>query len=140
MIQPEPVILNHGGEDDAEHDLIEALTMPRARNSDPQTSKSAAASVVPGVNRLENIVYEAIHIMGKEGATGAEVEKITGLPWQTLSPRFAPLRRKGLIRANGTRPGRSNRAQIVWVANALTPAEELGTHPTALAQGTAGVL
>lgn len=92
---------------------------PLARATDVQTSHEAAVSLTPAVTRLEDIVYGAIRLQGQHGATGAEIEVLTDLQWQTLSPRLAPLRRKGLIRANGTRPGRSGRAQTVWVANNL---------------------
>lgn len=89
-----------------------------ARHSDPDTSHDAADSISGnGATRLENIVLHAVREAGASGANAWELQQATGLPNETLTPRLAPLRRKGLIRDSGTkRNGRGTRKQIVWVA------------------------
>ncbi len=94
-----------------------------SRNSDPDTSHEAAASMVNDVNRVEGIVERAIHGRGNYGATWDELADLTGIAKASISPRFKPLRERGLIRAgvdawgrDMRRPGVSGRNQIVWVA------------------------
>lgn len=68
---------------------------------------------------LEHQVLESIRRLG--GATWKEICDDTGLERQSVSPRFAKLRRAGLIRdSGGTRMGWPNNkghktAQTVWV-------------------------
>jgi hypothetical protein len=45
------------------------------------------------------------------GFTGKDIANFTGEPLNCLTPRFAPLRRKGLIKDSGVRRDK----QIVWV-------------------------
>ena len=86
-----------------------------ARSSDPATSHEAAAGV--NANSLEMTVVEALKELGPstsfEAATHLDIH-----PW-SISPRFRPLARKGLIRdtktTRATKPG-SNRKSIVWEA------------------------
>lgn len=86
-----------------------------ARTTDPNTSYAAAASIDATV--LEGLVAKAVASQGPNGATWYELESLTGLARQTISPRFAPLCRKGIIKNSGTRrPGLTNRQQIVWIA------------------------
>lgn len=84
-----------------------------ARELDPGTSHEAAGSV--RATKLEACVLTAIRNCGERGATSYELEKITSLPNQTLTPRFAPLCRKHKIHDSGEkRIGGSGRRQIVW--------------------------
>lgn len=83
-----------------------------ARRTDPQTSKKAAR----GVNKtaLEAAVFGALKAHGPQ--TINEVADVLRLSLVTVSPRFAPLRDKQLIRDSGVRrfgPD-SNRPRIVW--------------------------
>ena len=93
--------------------MIDDNTEAYARGTDPETSHEAAESV--RTTKLETIVLTAIRNCGYRGATSYEVEKITRLPNQTLTPRFAPLCRKKKIHDSGEkRVGGSGRRQIVW--------------------------
>lgn len=104
-------------------DLFKAF----ARRTDPETSHAAARSVESEATRLEGIVYEAVRRRGDYGLTWDEAEPATGLPAPSISPRWKPLRNKGLIKAKTDesgnavkRPGKSGRGQIVWVAVKIT--------------------
>ena len=80
------------------------------RKTDPDTSFEAAATVP--VERMEKIVYEAIK-GAPDGLTSEQIEKVTGLRSGSVTPRIAPLIRKGYIEATGERrkasSGRSQR-------------------------------
>ena len=82
------------------------------RNSDPETSHEAAEKLTAG--KLEALVYEAI-ARHPNGCTSDEVCR--ALPMhgvQTLSPRYAPLIRKGYIEDTGERrKGSTSRLQRV---------------------------
>lgn len=81
------------------------------RTSDPDTSHAAAKTV--DTSQLELIVYEVI---GKfpNGCTADDVQQeLAHLRSNTITPRFAPLIRKGFIEDTGERrrasSGRSQR-------------------------------
>ena len=81
------------------------------RKEDPDTSKDAAEKV--DTTRLEQLVYEAI-AKHPNGCTSEEVmEHFPNHGIQTISPRYAPLIRKGFIEDTGERRkaknGRSQR-------------------------------
>jgi hypothetical protein len=83
-----------------------------ARRSDPETSHAAAKSV--DANRLESVVLGALG-RHPSGLTIHEVADLTGVPFESIGPRFRPLVNKGLIHDSGERRvGRSNRQCIVW--------------------------
>lgn len=78
------------------------------RSSDPDTS--AAAAVAVKASSLQSIIL--LHLSGplnNEGMTGKELAAISGKPLNSITPRFAQLRAKGLIEAGGMRD-----KQIVW--------------------------
>ena len=83
-----------------------------ARASDPITSMEAAESI--DSTRLEQMVYEVV-AQYPNGCTSDEV--MMHFPdhgVQTISPRFAPLIRKGFIEDTGEkRKARSGRSQRV---------------------------
>lgn len=85
-----------------------------ARRNDPQTSKEAAKAVP--VQRLENMVYEAIK--GSNGLTADELQQILpGVALNSITPRIAPLIKKGYIEDSGERrKARSGRFQRVLKA------------------------
>lgn len=89
-------------------------THPRkmARNSDPDTSHAAAEKIDSA--KLERMVYEVI-CMYPNGCTLDQINKhFPGRGQQSISPRLAPLMRKGLICDSGERrPGGSGRNQRV---------------------------
>ena len=83
-----------------------------ARNTDPETSHDAAESV--DTTALEAIVFDVIR-MFPNGCIGDDVVRM--LPQygiQTISPRYAPLIRKGFVVDTGEkRKARSGRSQRV---------------------------
>ena len=88
-----------------------------ARGTDPDTSHLAAQSMEGKCQRIEGIVLEALKKRGDHGATTRELAALTGLDWGTVTPRMKPMEKKGFITDSGhTRPGISNRQQIVWLA------------------------
>jgi hypothetical protein len=87
---------------------------PRARRSDPQTSKDAAAALSPG-SSLEAlaVVYKAAGMFGMTDEEAGDAVAIPGA-WK----RCSDLRRLGLIADTGlVRKARSGRAQRVcrWI-------------------------
>jgi hypothetical protein len=82
-----------------------------ARNTDPQTSKDAAATV--NVSRLESIILDVFSAAPK-GLTQDELAaRLPNHPLNTLTPRLAPLIRKGYLVVDGKRPGKSRKNQRV---------------------------
>ncbi len=102
-------------------DQVDMFEKGRARNKDPDTSKEAAESV--NATKLELRVLHALSVC-PVGATCGEICDLTGLAWNTVSPRLAPLREKGLIKVRLNQEGRqvkrlgrlTKRKQLVWVA------------------------
>jgi DNA polymerase len=94
--------------------------MTNYRNTDPETSVAAGESV--DTTALEGAVLCAIEAAGERGLMSDEVGEALGMNHQTYSPRFAPLRNKGLIVGHGKRRAKSGRSQIVWVAGQSAPA------------------
>jgi|PlaIllAssembly_1097288.scaffolds.fasta_scaffold843861_2 hypothetical protein len=95
--------------------------LAHARNDDPGTSHAAARSMDENVAAMEQLVEEAIirmadrdHDDGLGGATAEEVATFTGKRLNTISPRFAPLRRKGRLKVIGTRRNSTGRPAEVW--------------------------
>lgn len=82
-------------------------SVPRARSSDPSTSKEAADRIYPYVNNLEREVLEALDRLGR--GTIVEIAEEAGVDKWSISPRLAPLRRRGLVE-EVAKDGRS----IVW--------------------------
>jgi hypothetical protein len=93
-----------------------------ARGEDPNTSHAAAESVRgQQANELETRVIRAL-MKYPEGLASYEIECLTGIPNQSLTPRLAPLRRKGLIKDSGfRRVAPSGRQQTVWVEGSGEP-------------------
>lgn len=107
-------------------DLIPQDGEAHARRSDPATSKDAADALEGEVaTRMELKVLAALR-NSPNGATTHELVGLTGLPYESVTPRIKPLRKKGLVEDSGAkRPGPGGKRQcIVWC---LTP-----THPDLL--------
>jgi predicted transcriptional regulator len=86
----------------------------RARNSDFATSH-AAADAVKGARAsdLEARVLELLRVLGP--STIKEVAAASGLPYESISPRFKPLREKKMIEDSGERRRNvGGRMAIVW--------------------------
>ncbi len=98
------------------------LYEPRAlaRSSDPATSYAAAEKVKPKISHLEKMVYEAIVSAGPHGSTWNEISQRTGIDKASISPRFKPLRKKGLIEAKiafyDTPRVDTRNGQTIWLA------------------------
>ena len=85
-----------------------------ARWSDPETSWEAAEQV--DVSRLEGLVLDLVR-QYRNGLTSKEAAEILRIPDRSISPRFAPLKRKQLIYDCGERRYyKSGVRQIVWKA------------------------
>ena len=83
-----------------------------ARQSDPETSHQAARTLTP--TQLEDKVLTALKLH-PAGATTHELAAMLKLSLVTVSPRMAPLSRKGLVVDSGRRKcGESGRRSIVW--------------------------
>ncbi len=93
------------------------MTYALARNDDPDTSHEAAASI--NTTRIERIVLEAFW-KSPGGLIAEEVALLTRLPLNTVTPRIAPLVRKGYIIPIGKRKSSSGRNQRVhkWISEA----------------------
>lgn len=76
--------------------------VPRARRTDPDTSRSAAARI-DGSGLAERV----LGALADGDATTHELAERLGLSLVTVSPRLAPLRRKGLVVEAGRRDGRT---------------------------------
>ena len=89
---------------------VTAEQAPAARANDPATSKGKRK-----VNKYEQAVLACLAVMSPDpmykGATGKQIAKWSGHPLNCITPRFAPLRRKGLIKDSGIKRDK----QIVWV-------------------------
>lgn len=89
-------------------------TNPRkmVRNTDPDTSHEAAEKV--DTARLERMVYEVI-CKYPDGCIADDVEReLAHLRSHSITPRFAPLIRKGFIFDTGLRrPASSGRSQRI---------------------------
>lgn len=82
-----------------------------------QTSREAAASILPKLGFLEDVVWAAIKRSGARGLTCDELELRESLSHQTASARIRGLFLKGLVQESGKqRRTRSGRNAIVWIA------------------------
>ena len=84
-----------------------------ARHTDPQTSHDAAKSVKVG--QLQLVLLQELRSSEGRGLTIKELRLVSQIPMESISPRFAPLRKMGLIMDTGERrqnPG--GRKGIVW--------------------------
>jgi len=80
---------------------------PASRANDPATSKGKRK-----VNKYEQAVLDILKgLYDGQGYTGKQIASLTGHPLNCITPRFAPLRRKGLIKDSGIKRDK----QIVWV-------------------------
>lgn len=99
-----------------QHDLFEpAFGTPARemrRRTDPDTSHAAAEKI--NSTRLEQLVYEVIARHPNGCISDDVVKALPGHGVQTLSPRYAPLIRKGFIEDTGERrQGSTGRQQRV---------------------------
>ena len=89
------------------HERFKPVVEATARANDPATCKGKRK-----VNKYEQAVLFVLYGNKRHpGYTGKEIAEATGNPLNCITPRFAPLRRKGLIKDSGVRRDK----QIVWV-------------------------
>ena len=68
--------------------------------------------------KLESIVFDAIKRFGDAGCTSDEVVELLDMKWNSVTPRFSALIRKGYVIDTGERRiGKSGRKQRVIKAN-----------------------
>jgi len=104
----EPTLFDRGRE------KTEGTGVARARTSDPQTSREAASSMRGRpASQLETLVLKQLQAMGT--GTSEEVADALGISLQSISPRFAPLDRRGwIVKTDEKRAGSSGRQRQVW--------------------------
>jgi len=79
----------------------------KSRKNDPATSKGKRK-----VNKYEQAVLSVLSLTSAYGgSTGKAIASASGHPLNCITPRFAPLRRKGLIKDSGVKRDK----QTVWV-------------------------
>ena len=100
------------------------------RNIDPSTSHESAEAIEAKTPHLERVVMEAIKAFGPDGCICDELMKpLAHLDKQTVSPRFKPLREKGLIYWNGDkRCGNTTRKQMVLRWNRRSKPRDAEIH------------
>lgn len=76
--------------------------VPRARRTDPRTSRAAAGRI-----NGEGLAARVLAELATGPATTHELAERMGLSLVTVSPRLAPLRRHGLVTEAGKRDGRT---------------------------------
>lgn len=95
--------------------LVRTTRLGLARNSDPATSKQAAATLP--IPALEQAVLRELWRLGDKGATSHELAASLNMDRVTVSPRLRPLANKGLIEeSEDRRLGPTGRSGIVWRA------------------------
>jgi DNA-binding transcriptional ArsR family regulator len=98
------------------------LGSAEARTTDPVTSHEAAGSVRGEISAKLQLLVVRLVTLHPAGLICSEMVALSGLEWNTISPRLKPLRRLGLIHDSGKkRPGPSGRRQIVWMLGPYDP-------------------
>ena len=82
-----------------------------AHRANDRDTAVAAATCLADLSNKEARVLEAIRMAVFTGMTGKQIAASTGIALNTVTPRLAPLRRRGCIKDSGQRRDR----QIVWV-------------------------
>lgn len=83
-----------------------------ARTNDPRTSREAAAVDRSTLSERVLTVIRGGHYEPREaGWTGHELAEILEVPLNSVTPRLAPLRKAGLIKASNHR----RNGQIAWI-------------------------
>lgn len=114
---------------------IVAGGLPVARRTDPPTSHAAAESAKPSAGAIRAHVLEALRQAAREGLRGLTDEELVDLfgarGWPG-TPSGIRTRRRELVDeeppplvadSGNTRPTRSGRSSIVWVARPTGPKE-----------------
>lgn len=86
---------------------------PMHRTRDPQTSREAAAAILPKVNSLHEQVLEALAVAGDAGLNDRQLEQLPQFSRygpSTIRKRRSELYQLGYVTHRGTRDG-----LMVWV-------------------------
>jgi predicted HTH transcriptional regulator len=88
-----------------------------ARRTDPETAHdSAKKERGERASRLEKEIFDTLK-RNPNGLTNHEIVEVTGLSWNTCTPRIAPLVRKNMVMDSGERrKGPTSHSCIVWKA------------------------
>ena len=103
-------------------DQVDAFTEPRARSTDPETSKAAGRAVKAGKQRDRIMdLLRSVPSSVKEslcGLTADEIDAAFGVGWRltTAGRRLSELKRRGLVEKCGERKTRSGRMATVYRA------------------------
>jgi hypothetical protein len=99
-------------------DFGELFGQAFARNTDPDTSHEAAKSMEGEQATKREAQVLAVLKQYPNGLTSHGICKMSGLSWNTATPRIAPLVRKGFVYDSGERrqDTGTRRACIVWKA------------------------
>ena len=93
---------------------------------DSQTSFEAAESMAGGAGSIRRWVFRAILEAGPGGLTDDEIQTRLEINPSTERPRRIELVALGLVEDSGrTRPTRSGRRAVIWVATARARQTEL---------------
>lgn len=95
------------------------MSLPFSGLSDETRTTSAAAAVSMSERAvtLRQMVFEAIEAAQDLGLTDAEIQDLLEMPGNTQRPRRIELLQMGRIQTLGnTRPTKSGRSAVVWVA------------------------
>ncbi|MCB9840971.1 MAG: hypothetical protein H6809_04905 [Phycisphaeraceae bacterium] len=93
------------------------LSLPAHHKAPRGTSEVAAKRAARRAPTHRQRLYAAIVDAGEAGATDAELEELTGIRAQTISPRRGELVRMGLVVDSGRRRNTPrNSPAAVWVA------------------------
>lgn len=91
------------------------FTEPRARSTDPQTSKDAGDAVDAEGQRGEIMdILRIARFSLTGGMTADEIDKEIGWRLTTAGRRLSELKRRGLVEVCGQRPTRSGRKASVY--------------------------
>jgi len=92
------------------------LKEPKSRNTDPLTSHTAAMYL--DIGKVEEEVYWAISHFPSGCIYDQVVEMLPHRRVHSIQPRFAPMRRNGIILAIGKRvSSRTGRKQTIYIIN-----------------------
>jgi hypothetical protein len=97
--------------------------MPAEATHPHPTSQAAQAQIRPQMPELRQRVLAFLEVCGAHGATDEEVQTALRMNPSTERPRRVELLARGLVCASGqTRPTRSGRQAVVWIASTHRPA------------------
>jgi hypothetical protein len=96
---------------------FDANVFTLVREGDPETSREAAASVLPLRTELQRRIYTAFMQYGPmTDAELLELPEFRGYGPSTLRTRRSELHRAGRLQVVGSRQNRASRRMLLWAA------------------------